>query len=90
MSLFKSSTEKRERPDYNGARTALTAGGWANLAKSKRGMFALVVNGTPIARDHWGFLIARFAGEAAQGGRVEVISDADMKRRVAEAALVAL
>lgn len=90
MSLFKSKNapEDRERVDYNGAVTALTAGDWANLAKKKHGMYALVVNGQAVARDHWGFVFARFGGEVHAGVKVELISDEDMKRRVAEAVLL--
>lgn len=41
MDLFKSSTGERERSDYNGARTALTADEWAALSAKDQGLYVV-------------------------------------------------
>ena len=87
----KSSGEKRERPDYNGAVTALTDAGRVALAAKRHGAFVLVVDDRVMARDNWTLILARFAAEDKSGRRVRVMSHTDyVMRQVAEAALVAL
>lgn len=93
MSLFKSksSTEKeRERPDYNGAVTALTVEELDAKHEGKR--YVVTTNGLqysrsvdyPTARATFERLVA--TTEAA----VRIVDSEDYSRRLAEAALVAL
>lgn len=93
----KSSTGERQRPDYNGAVTALTNDEWHRLAhrrNSAERVWLLLVDGQLIYRDHR-YVIALGAWHINTGaGRRVVLTSAvdraDYVQRAAETALGAL
>lgn len=58
----KSSTSGRQRPDYNGAVTALTAGEWADLARRRTAPVCLLIWTVRPGYEHRSDLLSR--GEA--------------------------
>lgn len=88
----KSSTEKRERPDYNGAVTALTDDEWMRRA-SKKGDWVVLVDGQEAGGGNWLVTAGHWFLNRHAGERVVFVARADHEdyvRRLAEAALVAL
>lgn len=90
----KSSTEKRERPDYNGAVTALTDAEWQQLADRRAAEardWVLVIDGQVRHEcDDWTISRGAFYLNTLAGKHVVFTSaadHADYLRRVAEAVL---
>jgi hypothetical protein len=88
VSFLKSSTEKRERHDYNGAVTALTDVEWMQLVSKRHGAWVVVIDEHVVYEGVWLTALGYFLLNTHAGDRVKLVGHTDfVMRRVASALL---